>query len=85
MSICIEQSNFKNNSNSFSQNLSINDKSIAFPKTQASNMGLFKQVKIWIANSRQRKNLAKLDERMLSDIGYTAEQARVEYSKPFWK
>ncbi|MGK0273332.1 MAG: hypothetical protein ACI88H_004012 [Cocleimonas sp.] len=85
MSICIEQSNFKNNINSFSQNLSINDKAIAFPTTQTSKVSLLKQMKSWVANSRQRKDLAKLDERMLLDIGYTAEQARVECNKPFWK
>ena len=39
----------------------------------------------WINRSRQRKSLATLDERMLADIGYSAAQARKEFSKPFWK
>ena len=85
MSICIEQSDFKKNINNFSQNLSINKQSIALPKTLTPKRKLFKQIKSWVAKSRQRKDLANLDERMLADIGYTAEQARLEYSKFFWK
>jgi uncharacterized protein YjiS (DUF1127 family) len=43
------------------------------------------KVKTWENRSRQRKQLAKLDARMLADIGITAEQVTVEVAKPFWK
>jgi len=34
---------------------------------------------------RQRRALARLDARLLRDIGVTAEQAERESSKPFWR
>ena len=43
------------------------------------------KVKFWVSRSRQRKQLACLDARMLADIGITAEQAKLEIAKPFWK
>lgn len=46
---------------------------------------LVKKIKFWMARSRQRKQLARLDERLLRDIGYTREQVQREISKPFWK
>ncbi len=69
----------------FSQRLCINRKNIIPKRNPTSKNSIFKQVKIWTALVRQRKDLAKLDERMLADIGYTVEQAKVEASKPFWK
>lgn len=38
-----------------------------------------------MARQRQRRALAKLDERMLRDIGLTRDQAQAEARKPFWK
>jgi len=43
------------------------------------------KTKFWSDRSRQRKQLAKLDARMLVDIGVTAEQVTNEIAKPFWK
>ncbi len=43
------------------------------------------KIKFWASRSRQRKQLARLDARMLMDIGITAEQVKVELAKPFWK
>lgn len=40
---------------------------------------------IWQARSRQRKHLASLDDRMLKDIGLTADDVRRECAKPFWR
>ena len=34
---------------------------------------------------RQRKRLLELDERQLSDIGVTRDQAREEACKPLWR
>ena len=43
------------------------------------------KAKFWASHSRQRKQLAYLDARMLADIGITQEQVNIEVSKPFWK
>jgi uncharacterized protein YjiS (DUF1127 family) len=43
------------------------------------------KAKFWVNRSRQRKQLARLDARMLVDIGITPEQAQLEIAKPFWK
>ena len=43
------------------------------------------KAKFWVSRSRQRKQLAGLDTRMLADIGITSEQVKVEIAKPFWK
>ncbi len=39
----------------------------------------------WKAVSRQRKQLAKLDDHLLADIGLSREQVEIEIAKPFWK
>ena len=46
---------------------------------------IIKKARFWANRSRQRKQLLCLDARMLSDIGITAEQAKTEAVKPFWK
>ncbi len=46
---------------------------------------IIKKAKFWAGLSHQRKQLACLDARMLADIGITAEQAKIEVAKPFWK
>ena len=38
---------------------------------------------LW-ARQRSRAALARLDERLLADIGLTREQADTEAAKPFW-
>ncbi len=44
-----------------------------------------RRVLYWKAVSRQRKQLAKLDDHLLADIGLSREQVQVEVSKPFWR
>jgi len=44
-----------------------------------------KKIAFWIERSNQRRQLANLSERMLDDIGYSAEEVQKEISKPFWK
>lgn len=90
MSVCVEQTNFKNNqySQSFPAcdvNSQLQTKSKAELAKQSSISLIGGTLSIWLNRSRQRKNLAALDERMLKDIGYTTSQARNEFSKPFWK
>jgi len=50
-----------------------------------STKQIMAKAKFWASRSRQRKQLARLDTRMLADIGVTAEQAKLEVMKPFWK
>lgn len=38
----------------------------------------------WIDRARERRALAKLDCRMLADIGVTRADAETEADKPFW-
>ncbi len=39
---------------------------------------------LWIERYEQRRHLAELDDRMLSDIGVSRGDARVEADKRFW-
>ncbi len=40
---------------------------------------------IWLARSKQRRQLARLCDTMLKDIGISRSDADAEASKPFWK
>jgi uncharacterized protein YjiS (DUF1127 family) len=42
-------------------------------------------LRLWYERDRQRNALAKLDERMLRDIGITRVDAMRECRKPFWR
>jgi uncharacterized protein YjiS (DUF1127 family) len=48
-------------------------------------VGLFDQLAVWQDRRRQRFTLARLDDRMLRDIGLTAVDVQHEISKPFWR
>lgn len=37
------------------------------------------------ARTRQRRALARLDARLLADVGLTPDDAVREYAKPFWR
>jgi uncharacterized protein YjiS (DUF1127 family) len=39
----------------------------------------------WLQRYRQRRALARLDQRLLRDIGVTAADAAAEAAKPFWR
>ncbi|MEE8498975.1 MAG: DUF1127 domain-containing protein [Kiloniellales bacterium] len=39
----------------------------------------------WCARAAQRRALAALDHRLLSDAGLTRDQAAAESRKPFWR
>lgn len=39
----------------------------------------------WTRRSRERHQLARLDERMLADIGLTHADREMLVSKPFWR
>lgn len=42
-------------------------------------------IRVWRERARQRSALRCLEPHQLQDIGVTAEQARQEAAKPFWK
>ena len=39
----------------------------------------------WRQRSRDRADLARLDDRMLADIGVTRAEVWLEINKPFWR
>lgn len=41
-------------------------------------------VSTWNKRVRQRQDLARLDSRLLRDVGLTKELAEAEIEKPFW-
>lgn len=51
----------------------------------AFGCSMVQTLKRWRANAYSRKNLAKLDERLLADCGITEAQRQLELSKPFWR
>ena len=42
-------------------------------------------LQLWYERSRQRRRLARLDDRLLRDIGIDRIAAMEEISKPFWR
>ena len=44
-----------------------------------------KTVNVWIARSRDRRQLAALNDRMLNDIGLSRIEVTVEINKFFWQ
>jgi len=42
-------------------------------------------VHCWLQRRRQRRALARLDDRLLRDIGVDAADAVAEVAKPFWR
>lgn len=55
------------------------------PARRRARRGLFATLRTWRRRSRERSELASLDERMLRDIGITRADAEFLSSKPFWK
>lgn len=47
--------------------------------------GVLATIEFWRERARQRRRLARLDDRMLADIGVTRAQARREARKWFWQ
>ena len=62
---------------------------IAEKRARGRNAAHFVQLaaavlKRWTGRARQRRDLAALDDRLLSDVGLTREQVGRETAKPFW-
>ncbi len=45
----------------------------------------FAVIRVWMARSHQRQQLAELENHRLNDIGITREEALAEAGKPFWR
>jgi uncharacterized protein YjiS (DUF1127 family) len=48
-------------------------------------VGVFEHLAVWQDRRRQRSILARLDDRMLRDIGLTYADVEGEIAKPFWR
>ena len=46
---------------------------------------LFETLCVWQQRTEMRARMARLDAKMLDDIGLTREQVMAEAKKPFWK
>lgn len=46
---------------------------------------IMEKINLWIKRYRSRQQLARLDDRMLSDIGLSRADVYAETDKPFWK
>lgn len=42
-------------------------------------------VQVWVERRRARLDLARLDERLLRDVGLSNADVQAEMSKPFWQ
>ena len=84
MSISIKYESIANIEIPVSKNVRVVEKTKSTTKKPQS-LSVFARISLWSNRHKQRKTLAKLDQRLLDDIGYTAEEARDEYTKPFWK
>ncbi|UCH72846.1 MAG: DUF1127 domain-containing protein [Rhodospirillales bacterium] len=47
--------------------------------------GARKMLALWYERSRQRRDLARLDDRLLRDIGLDRATVELEIAKPFWR
>lgn len=83
MSICIEQESYNNNQ--YSKYCSNFDEYSLVSPSKLTKWKLIQLLKLWKSRSQQRKALAKLDQRLLEDIGFNHYQAQQESAKPFWK
>lgn len=68
------------------------DKSGSFyvrPKGRRTGRGVFARVVdvvlTWAERARQRRHLARLDDRLLRDIGVSRVEVEAEISRPFWR
>lgn len=52
---------------------------------QAPASGLLDTLLLWQRRISSRRELARLDERLLSDAGISLYQREAEISKPFWR
>lgn len=59
-------------------------KRLSLPLSRSSRFSLLSWIGTTVALARQRHDLAQLDERMLSDIGLSADEAQKEVNRAPW-
>lgn len=57
---------------------------VVFPRIGFRAADLVDLVLTWVEVARQRRHLAALDNRMLSDIGFSRADVEREIERPFW-
>lgn len=57
----------------------------ALPRARFRFSDLADLVLTWVEVARQRRQLASLDNRMLSDIGFSRADVEREINRPFWE
>ena len=57
----------------------------ASTKPSKPTISPLKIINMWAQRSRQRKQLALLEQHMLDDIGLSQEMVAKEIAKPFWR
>ena len=58
----------------------------AFGGTSVQRLkSILAMLNLWLQRCHQRRQLARLDDRLLRDIGLDRDQVRAELAKPFWK
>ena len=64
---------------------------VSLPKKEGSfvhpqkSMTFVSLIEKWMERHHQRKQLAKLSQEQLDDLGLDAQQVSMEIHKPFWK
>ncbi|HVO88315.1 MAG TPA: DUF1127 domain-containing protein [Casimicrobiaceae bacterium] len=64
------------------------DTSAGSPALAQSLSGLFRLpgfLGLWLRRAHVRRELARLDDRLLRDVGFDPAQARDEAGRPFWR
>ncbi len=46
---------------------------------------LLATLSLWYQRARSRRQLARLDERLLADVGISPSERQAELDKPFWR
>jgi uncharacterized protein YjiS (DUF1127 family) len=57
----------------------------AFIRLAISFRGIARTIAIWRNHARMRGHLARMDDRLLDDIGVSRLDAKREINKPFWR
>jgi uncharacterized protein YjiS (DUF1127 family) len=55
------------------------------PAVSAPGKAILHLLRLWIVRRRTRRALSRLDTARLADIGVSADAARAEAAKPFWR
>ncbi|KAF1065753.1 MAG: hypothetical protein GAK45_02115 [Pseudomonas citronellolis] len=57
----------------------------SIPSSASAHRGLISTVRLWQRRIESRRQLARLDSRLLADAGISESQRYAELNKPFWR